>query len=89
MAALPAVLQADGQGLLCRACASKTPGSRRRFPLGYGSLEILRIILKTPLSAWRDMPQNEHSQKECARAIEAFLQYNTGLNWSNGAFRRI
>jgi DNA repair protein RecO (recombination protein O) len=74
----PAVLPVDAQGLLCGDCAGKIRANVRRFPLGHGGLNILRALVGTPISAWHHMPDDANSQKECARATEAFLQYNIG-----------
>jgi DNA repair protein RecO (recombination protein O) len=75
----PAALCVDGSGLLCRGCAAGINSGVRRFPLGQGSLKILRMILENSISAWRVGPEDENSQKECVRATEAFLQYHLGL----------
>jgi DNA repair protein RecO (recombination protein O) len=87
--ALPAALPVNEQGLLCRFCANKIQGSVRRFPLGRESLEVLRVILETPVGAWSAMNQDESSQKECIRATEAFVQYNLGLKNSLSASKNL
>jgi DNA repair protein RecO (recombination protein O) len=86
-----ALLPLGENGLICRDCASKSNGNSgngRRFALGAGSLGVLRHILEEPLGDWQGMTADEHSQRECVRAVEAFLQHHTGLNWLNGGFRR-
>ena len=86
-----ALLPLGEKGLICRSCASGTKGGNgngRRFALGSGSLAVLRHLLEEPLDNWSEMPADEHSQRECVRAMEAFLQHHTGLNWLNGGFRR-
>jgi DNA repair protein RecO (recombination protein O) len=82
----PTVLPVNAQGLLCGGCAGKIRADVRRFPLGRGGLSVLRALIGTPVSAWGQMPENENSQKECAMATEAFLQYNIGS--SAGKFLR-
>lgn len=90
-----AVLPLSENGLICRDCASRNSArplsggfASRRFNLGAQSLAALRHILEKPVETWHAMPADEYSRKECARAVDAFLQFNTGLQWSNGRFRK-
>ena len=94
-----ALLPLGENGLICRDCANRASrngsngtggsnGNGRRFALSAGSLGVLRHILEEPLESWQNMPADEHNQRECVRAVEAFLQHHTGLNWLNGGFRR-
>lgn len=82
-----AVLPLQENGLLCRRCAAKSPAGPR-FALSRESLAVLRHILETPVAEWHLPPAGEDSQKECVRALEAFLQHHTGLAWERGGFRK-
>lgn len=84
-----AVLSMHESGLICRDCARREQIGGRRYNLGAEALSGLRHILRQPLHTWHQMPAGEAGQKECARAVDSFLQYNTGLQWANGRFRRV
>lgn len=78
-----AVLPVNESGLVCRRCAAT--GSQR-FTMGPESLEALRQILELPVSGWGGMSASLKGQRECARAVDGFLQYSTGLYWHRGRF---
>ncbi len=80
-----AVLPINESGLMCRNCA---PDYGQRFVLQPQTLSVLRHVLVNPLEAWSLSGFDELFLKECARAIDGFLQYNIGIQWDKGRFRR-
>lgn len=80
-----AVLPVNASGLMCRDCA---PYGGQRFVLGRQPLEVLSHILEEPLDGWSLARFSDEAQNQCARAIDGFLQFSTGIYWDRGRFRR-
>lgn len=80
-----AVLPVNESGLMCRNCA---PRGGQRFILSPDALGVMRHVLQNSLVQWNLDKYSVQSQRECARAIDGFLQFSTGLYWDKGRFRR-
>lgn len=80
-----AVLPVNSSGLMCRSCA---PYGGQRFVLGPRSLELLAHVLNYPLEEWKIQHFKGEAQNQCARAIDGFLQFNAGIYWDRGRFRK-
>lgn len=82
-----AVLPVNSSGLMCRSCAAAGFGGQR-FMLGPQSLDLLRHIFSQPPHAWDLRGFSGEAQNQCARAVDGFLQFSTGIYWDRGRFRR-
>lgn len=80
-----AVLPVNSSGLMCRDCA---PCGGQRFVLGPQPLGVLTHVLEKPLEQWQLQSFSPEAQNQCARAIDGFLQFATGIYWDRGRFRR-
>lgn len=80
-----AVLPVNASGLMCRSCA---PYGGQRFVLGPQALALLGHVLERPLEDWNIESFSGETQNQCARAVDGFLQFSTGLYWDRGRFRR-
>lgn len=84
-----AVLPVNSSGLICRSCAAAGGyGGGQRFLLGAQSLELLQHLFSVPLNEWSVGEFSGEAQNQCARAIDGFLQFSTGIYWDRGRFRR-
>jgi DNA repair protein RecO (recombination protein O) len=82
-----AVLPINSSGLMCRSCAATGFGGQR-FILGPESLDLLEHIFSEPLDGWKLESFSGEAQKQCARAVDGFLQFNAGIYWDKGRFRK-
>ena len=72
-------------------------------PLSVGSLDVLRRVQEISPLHWTFAggvaeggggaesergPLSPAERRECARAVEGFVQYHLGLIWDKGRFRR-
>lgn len=83
-----AVLPVNSSGLMCRSCAHPGLGAGQRFVLGPQALGLLQHLFSRPLDEWNMHGFSSETQNQCARAIDGFLQFNAGLYWDKGRFRR-
>ncbi len=85
-------------------CANCVSNRGIMIPLRAASLDVLRQVQETSPLHWKfagDNPAEEEAsgekkvflspadRRECARAIDGFVQYHLGLVWDRGKFRRI
>ena len=92
-------LVADGV-IVCAKCA---PPRGMLVPLSVGSLDVLRRVQEISPLHWTFAggvaeggggaepergPLSPAERRECARAVEGFVQYHLGLIWDKGRFRR-
>lgn len=80
-----AVLPVNSSGLMCRTCA---PYGGQRFTLGPESLALLGHLFSTPPEEWDLGRFSAEAQNQCARAVDGFLHFATGIYWDRGRFRR-
>ena len=83
-----AVLPVNSSGLMCRSCAATGFSGGQRFILSPYSLELLEHIFLLPLDEWDLDKFSSEAQNQCARAIDGFLQFSTGIYWDRGRFRK-
>ncbi|MDR2051769.1 MAG: DNA repair protein RecO [Deltaproteobacteria bacterium] len=91
----PAVFPLRSSGLLCRTCASSGPflasavlDGGPRFSFRPEDLSVLRQVMEQPLPEWKLENYPETAQKNCAEAMDGFLQYHLGLYWERSRLKR-
>ena len=92
----PAGFSVSEGTIVCQACAS---GSGNIVAISGKSLDVLRQVQeKSPLqwhfvtsdaAAGSELALLPAERRECARAVDGFVQFHLGLNWDKGRFRRI
>lgn len=88
-------LVAEGS-LVCRECGAKRGNI---VEISGKSLDVLRQVQEKSPSQWHFLTSasSEGSEgallpaerRECARAVDGFVQYHLGLSWDRGRFRRV
>ena len=59
-----------------------------RLSLSPGSFHVLATVKEVGPVAWADLAMEPATARECAKAIDGFIQYHVGLAWENGRFVR-
>lgn len=75
---------ADGL-LLCARCRA---GADRGVRLSAPALDALAEVQTTLPEHWTPEGLEPATRRECARLVDAFMQYHLGLFWDRGRFRR-
>ncbi len=77
----------------CNTCMIRAEKSYVRgayaVQLSASSLDVLRNVQQEELSRWHAFSIRRQEQRECARAIDGFVQYHMGLAWDEGRFKRV
>lgn len=80
------LLVSQGQ-ISCADCA-RNGRAPDKLPLTPEGLSVLaRVKADRPL-AWACLHMTPATARECAKAIDGFIQYHVGLAWENGRFMR-
>ena len=81
----------DEAHMLCPVCAARAAGAsgRYRVRLGRQALAALRVVQAAPPDAWGQAPLEGEELRQCARAIDGFVQYHLGIAWQDGRFCRV
>lgn len=80
--------------VLCPACTTG-PAGGNGVDMSPAALEALRGVQTASPLDWNfldeagDAPLRPAEQRECARAVDGFVQYHLGITWENGRFRRL
>ncbi|MDL2317277.1 DNA repair protein RecO C-terminal domain-containing protein, partial [Desulfovibrio sp. OttesenSCG-928-A18] len=74
-----AFLQVREGRILCPACAALSGGQGLR--LDQEALRIVHRIMNQPPAAWTLEAFSAQSLRQCARALDAFIQYHVGIVW--------
>ncbi len=72
---------------LCPDCVRKTPPGPYII-LSRAGLDALRGVLRTPPDEWISPLLASDAARQCARALDSFIQHHTGLFWEGGRFRK-
>lgn len=87
-----AFFQVSEGRLFCLGCG----GSRGCFSQGglvqkldSASLELLKRVQSAMPTQWRPDLFGAADIRQCARAIDGFVQYHIGLEWDNGYFHQV
>lgn len=75
---------ADGV-LACPHCAGTRGGA---VALGPKTLDVLRRVQEESPADWMAQTLSLDQRRECAQAVDGFVQYHLGLSWERGRFRR-
>lgn len=78
-------------GVLCPRCMARmdVPDAAQTLRMSGRSLDTLRHICAHGPDVWRSLPLEGRVARECARAIDCFVQYHMGLSWDRNRFRRV
>jgi len=65
------------------------PPPESSLRISQDGLRAFLLIQNTPPLSWMEEHVPPSVLRECARAIDAFVQYHVGLIWDEGRFRRV
>lgn len=80
------------EGLLfCNDCLKNLDFEQKRYSIlaDAGALEMLKFIQTSQPENWTFEFDNQPNLRQCARIIDNFVQYQLGLEWDHGHFKRI
>ena len=78
----------EGQ-MLCARCAAQLGVGRYHVRLDRQAVAALRRVQSEDPEAWGALPLDGESRRQCARAIDGFVQYHLGIAWQEGRFCRV
>ena len=73
-------------GLRCPDCRAT---GRYALDLASTGLVFLRTVQNSAPLLWDASHLNSAERRQCARVIDAFVQYHLGIAWEEGRFRRV
>ena len=80
---------AQAGSVCCPECRSPLDAD---LPLGGEALDILRRVKEKSLPEWNAAPGaglSSQALREAAQAVDAFIRYHIGLEWSGGRFKAV
>jgi DNA repair protein RecO (recombination protein O) len=70
-------------------CPSCRGVGRHALNMGLPGIEFLRDVQHSAPEMWSPAGLSPAEQRQCGRAVDAFVQYHLGIAWEDGRFRRV
>lgn len=75
--------------LVCTQCAPSGRNGVHGVYVSGAALDSLATVQATLPETWTPECLTPQERRECARLVDAFVQYHLGLTWDRGRFRRL